>query len=158
MRLSVGISGLSLQDTGLASFAGRICEGANVEPGRLTFEVTETEVLADPEMSCLTLGRLCGQGFHAALVGLGSGGGPFEYLKECAFTYLKLDGSLVRDVTQNPINLAFVKVLSDCARHLEIPSVAGDIETGGTVKTVHGLGIQLAQGRYFGDWHAEPQW
>ncbi len=158
LRLSVGIGGLSLQDPGLPAFAGRVCEAAGVAPGRLTFEVAETELLLEPDAASQTLGRLCAHGFHAALVGLGAGGGPFEYLQECPFTYLKVDGGLVRGVARSPINLAFVKVLSDCARHLEIRSVAGDVESGGAVKTVHGLGIDLAQGRYFGDWHDEPQW
>jgi EAL domain-containing protein (putative c-di-GMP-specific phosphodiesterase class I) len=115
-------------------------------------------VLADPEMAVQTLRHLRESGFHTGLVGLGAGGGPFDYLRRCDFEYLKVEGGLVRAVAENPINLAFVKVLSDCARHLEIRSVAGGVESGGAVKAVHGLGVNLAQGRYFGDWQTEPQW
>ena len=158
LRLAMGLAGRSLGDLGLPAFAARACESAGVAPDRLTFEVTETALLSDPEMAAQTLCHLRESGFHTGLVGLGAGGGPFDYLRRCDFDYLKVVGGLVRAVAENPINLAFVKVLSDCAKHLEIRSVAGGIESGGAVKAVHGLGIDLAQGRYFGDWHAEPQW
>ena len=158
LRLAISMAGLSLRDLGLPAFAVRACESARIAPDRLTFEVTEAAVLADPEMAAQTLCHLRESGFHTGLVGLGTGGGPFDYLRRCDFDYLKVEGGLVRAVADNPINLAFVKVLNDCARHLEIRSVAGGIESGGAVKAVHGLGVNLAQGRYFGDWQPEPQW
>ena len=158
LRLALPVSGRSLGDLGLPAFAARACESVGVPPRRLTFEVAEAALLADPDMAVQTLSRLREAGFHTGLVGLGAGGGPFDYLRRCAFDYLKVEGGFVRAVAENPINLAFVKVLSDCARHLEIRSVAAGVESGGAVKAVHGLGIHLAQGRYFGDWQAEPQW
>jgi diguanylate cyclase (GGDEF)-like protein len=158
LRLTLGLAVRSLADVGLPAFAQRAFEAAGVPTGHLTFEVTEAALLSDPEMGVLTLSHLRAAGFHLGLEGLGSGGGPFNYLRRCSFDYLKVREGLVCSVADNPLNLAFVKVLSDCARHLEIRSIASGVQNGGVVKAVHGLGIDLAQGRYFGDWHEEPQW
>ncbi len=149
LGLAINLSGQSLDDAGLPDFIQKSFATAGIEPGRATFEITETAVISHLESACAMMHQLREAGFRFALDDFGAGFSSFSYLKNLSVDFLKIDGSFIRDLVTEPINMAFVKVMNDIARHLRVRSVAEHVETPDTVKALRGIGVQFAQGYYY---------
>ncbi len=80
----------------------------------------------------------------------GSGFSTFGYLKYLGVEILKIDGLFIRDLPNNRDNQVFVKAMAEVARGLGKIAVAEFVEDAATLDMVKSLGIELAQGYYFG--------
>ena len=149
VKLAIGLSGQSVRDVGTAEFIRKAFESTGIAPNRVTFEIAETAVLANLDAACSLMERLRKEGFRFALDDFGAGFSSFAYLKNLAVDFLKIDGSFIRDLAAEPINLAFVKVMNDIARHLGIHSVAECVDDRRTAETLRKVGVRYAQGVYF---------
>ena len=158
LHLAVNLSAPSLDDAGLPEFIRKAFAAAEVAPGRARFVISETAVVAHLDAAHAMMQEMCGNGFRLALDDFGAGFSSFKYLKDLTVDFIKIDGSFVRDLVSEPVNMAFVKVMSDIARHLQVASVAENVESAETVKALGGIGVPLAQGRYFSAPTPEPAW
>ena len=149
LRLTVGLSGQSLREVGLAECLRKTFEAAGVAPNRVTFVVSESAVTAGLEGARAFMTRLRKEGFRFALDGFGAGLSSFSYLKDLGVDLLKIDGGFVRDLASEPLNLAFIKAMNDIARHLRVPTVAGGVDDPATAEVLRKAGVRYAQGLYF---------
>ena len=149
LHLAVHLSGGSLGDTALPEFIHRSVSAAGVGQERLTFELDEPAVIANLDAAHSLTDRLRHEGFRFALDDFGAGFSSFTYLDGLAMDYLKIDSRFIGDLTVEPINLAYVKMMNDIARHLRIYSVAEHVDGVDTVTALRGIGVRCAQGRYF---------
>ena len=118
-------------------------------PNRVTFGIPETAVTANLDAARGFMERLRKEGFRFALENFGAGLSSLSYLKELAVDLLKIEAGLVRDLAAEPLNMAFVKVINDIARHLRIPSVAEGVDDPATVEILRKAGVRYAQGVSF---------
>ena len=158
LHLAINLSGQSLGDANLPEFIRKTFAAAGVLPGRATFEITETAVISNLAVARTMMGNLRQEGFRFALDDFGAGFSSFSYLKNLSVDFLKIDGSFIRDLISEPINMAFVKVMNDIARHLRVHGVAEHVETVETLKAVRGIGVHFAQGNYFSPPTPTPTW
>jgi EAL domain-containing protein (putative c-di-GMP-specific phosphodiesterase class I) len=94
--------------------------------------------------------QLRAAGFRFALDDFGAGFSPFSLLKDLVADYLKIDGSFVRDAENNRANWIFVEMMNDIAHRLKIKSIAEFVEHESTVSALREIGVDLAQGYFFG--------
>ena len=149
LRLLIGLSGQSLREVGMAESLRKTFEAAGVPPNRVTFEISEAAVTAGLDAARSFMERLRKEGFRFALDHFGAGLSSLSYLKDLAVDLLKIDGGFVRELAAEPLNLAFVKVMNDIARHLRVPSVAENVDDPATVEILRKAGVRYAQGVYF---------
>ena len=150
LKLCVNLSGQSFGDDSLPGFIEKRFAAAGVAPERVTFEITESAVISNLATAQTMIGRLRVNGFRFALDDFGAGFSSFAYLKHLHVDYLKIDGSFIRDLIRDPANLPIVKVMHDIAHHLGIRSVAEFVEGAEEVAALRGIGVDLAQGYFFG--------
>ncbi len=148
-RLTLPLSGQSVRDVGTAECIRKAFESAAIAPNRVTFVIAETAVLAHLDGARSLMERLRKEGFRFALDDCGAGFSSFAYLKNLAVDFLKIDGGFIRDLTAEPINLAFVKAMNDIARHLGVHSVAEGVDDRRTAETLRKVGVRYAQGVHF---------
>ena len=122
---------------------------AEVDPGRATFEISETAVISHLESASGMIQQLRAAGFRFALDDFGAGFTSFTYLKNLSVDFPKIDGSFIRKLVAEPINMAFVKVMNDIARPLQVSSVAEDVDNAETLRALQGIGVPFAQGLHF---------
>ncbi len=149
LRGLVSLSAQSLREVGMAECLRKAFESAGVAPNRVTFGISEAAVTADLDAARRFMERLRKEGFRFALENFGAGLSSLSYLKELAVDLLKIEGSLVRDLAAEPLNLAFVKVINDIARHLRVSSVAEGVDDAVTAEILRQAGVRYAQGVYF---------
>src|SRR5690606_38135693 len=96
---------------------------------RLLIEITETASLEDVEECGRFVSTLRGLGCGVALDDFGAGYTSFRHLKILAVDMVKIDGSFIRDLPQNPANMIFIRSLLDLARNFGLDTVAECVET-----------------------------
>jgi diguanylate cyclase (GGDEF)-like protein len=151
LHLAINLSGQSFADQSLADFIEDSFKAAQVEPCRVTFEITETAMISNLAAARAMMRQLSGSGFRFALDDFGAGFSSFSYLKELIPNYLKIDGSFIRDAENDQSKWIFVEMMNDIAHRLKIRSVAEFVEVETTVGKLREIGVDLAQGFLFGE-------
>jgi EAL domain-containing protein (putative c-di-GMP-specific phosphodiesterase class I) len=149
LTVTINISGQSL-DGSLPEYIEQTFDRAEVDPQRVIFEVTETAVISNLVAAQALITRLRTRGFRFALDDFGAGFSSFNYLKTLSADFLKIDGSFTRDARQEPANWVFIEMMNNLAHALGIRSIAEAVEDEATAERLREIGVDLAQGYYFG--------
>ena len=90
------------------------------------------------------------RGCRFALDDFGSGFSSFKYLKTLPVDYLKIDGSFVKDIVDNPIDYAMVKSINEIAHVMGKQTIAEYVENDAILQRVREAGVNYAQGNGIG--------
>lgn len=127
-----------------------LAEFYRINPSYMVFEITEREAVQDMEKLSSFVHRMKDAGFRFAIDDFGSGYASFLYLKRIPVDFLKIDGEFIRSMKRSQVDRIFVKTMVDLARGLGIKTVAEQVEDEETLHILLELGVDYAQGYYFG--------
>ena len=114
----------------------------------ITIEILETESIEYEEEILQFLRRIKSIGCRVAIDDFGSGYANFDYVLKLGADYIKIDGSLIRNIT-HPINYKIVKHIVQLAKDLGLKTVAEFVENEEIFNRVKELEIDYSQGYYF---------
>ncbi|HWX97774.1 MAG TPA: EAL domain-containing protein [Solirubrobacteraceae bacterium] len=144
---------VSAQTIGRSSFVD-VVEGAlersGVAPSLITFEITETAVVADIVAATRFAERLEAIGCNFALDDFGTGYAALLYLKHLPISYLKIDVDFVRDLVENRRSRGVVSGVVALAAGFGLRTIAEGVENAATLALLRELGVDLAQGFHLG--------
>lgn len=150
ISLAFNLSTCDLADPALIAVLLAEISKANVAPGRVEFEITETAVMQDLPMARTLLNELSAAGCRIALDDFGSGYSSFGYIDELPLDKVKIDQSFVHKVsTRNASREIVAGILSLCQK-LELDCVLEGVETQSQLDLLDGLGGDIIQGFIFG--------
>ena len=119
-------------------------------PGnRLTIELTESALIADPERTGRTLEALKGHDIRVAMDDFGTGFSNLATLQRLPIDTLKIDRSFVTDMLEDRDKAAIVRAILSLAQALGMATIAEGVETGALAKTLGALGCTVGQGFHF---------
>ncbi len=147
--LSVNLSGKSLTKQTLAFVLEQLDE-SKVPPDLLCFEITETSAIANIKESTLFIEALRLRGCRFALDDFGSGFSSFTYLKTLPVDYLKIDGSLVRDVVEDHVSRQMVIAVNRIAHAMGRQTIAEYVESAQIAAKLTEIGVDYLQGYHIG--------
>jgi diguanylate cyclase (GGDEF)-like protein len=150
LNMAVNVSATSLRDEGLP---GKIAEQLlrhGVPPSRLTIEITESSLMADPGLAIRLLGRLRELGVLISVDDYGTGFASLTYLRELPVDELKLDRSFLVGVPGDARALSIVRSTIELAHALGLRIVTEGVETQEALDLVTALGCDAAQGYFIG--------
>jgi diguanylate cyclase (GGDEF)-like protein len=150
VSLHVNISGASVSDLSVLEFIERALDEGDGDPGRCTFEITQTARVEDYEMAARFADRLTEFGCEVAIDDYGAGFGPFEYLKRIPFDVIKIDGAFVRDLAKNDADRLTVQAIVGIAQGMGKTTIAEFVEDDATAKLLLDYGVDMGQGFHFG--------
>ncbi|MEU0498766.1 bifunctional diguanylate cyclase/phosphodiesterase [Mycobacterium sp. NPDC006124] len=116
-------------------------------PGRLVFEITETEAVKNVGDAAAAIRRLQDMGIRVALDDFGTGYNSLRYLHELPVNVIKLDRSLTAWVATDA---TLYRSLIGICDGLGLDVIAEGIETEESADTVRRLGCRYGQGFFFG--------
>jgi diguanylate cyclase (GGDEF)-like protein/PAS domain S-box-containing protein len=148
-NISVNLSGRQFHEPGLVEDIRQIVADAGLQPGRVELEVTETFLMENPEKSIATLKALKSMGFHIAMDDFGTAYSSLSYLKRFPVDTLKIDRSFVRDIPDDPDDVAITKTIIAMAKSLGLGIVAEGVETAFQQAFLEAHGCNKLQGYFF---------
>ncbi len=151
-RLAINLSAASIADPGLLEWIEGETAAHTIDPSGIIFEIAEPAILADPVWAASVVRRLRAHGFRITIDDFGGGFAGPGYLKEIAADFVKIDGSLIRDLTTNALARQHVQVLVGAARAHGTRTIAEHVGDQATLRLVRTYGVEFVQGYYI----AEP--
>ncbi|MCK4586616.1 MAG: EAL domain-containing protein, partial [Gammaproteobacteria bacterium] len=116
----------------------------------VTFEITETVAIANIDAAVDFLHQLRNHGCQTALDDFGVGYSSFAYLKDLPVDYVKIDGSFVRDIHRDKLQLAMVRSMNDIAHAMGKYTVAEFVDSAEVVKLLKEMEVDFIQGYHIG--------
>jgi diguanylate cyclase (GGDEF)-like protein/PAS domain S-box-containing protein len=150
LHLAVNLSGKSLSDAALKDFISLNLRKQSVDPNRLSFEITETVAVVNFDHARVFIKDLKDLGCKFALDDFGVGFSSFTYLRELPVDHIKIDGSFVRNLDQDPINQVLVRSIHEMARALDKKTIAEFVENEAILHILQDIGVDYAQGYHLG--------
>ena len=147
---AINLSGQSLSDDDILEFIEEEIAASGLPPAALCFEVTESAAVSNLRKAQAFIDALREQGSKISLDDFGAGLSSFAYLKNFSVDTLKIDGSFVRDITDNRISESMVAAITQVAKVMELETVAEYVETKKARKLIADLGVDYAQGHAIG--------
>jgi diguanylate cyclase (GGDEF)-like protein len=122
----------------------------SVPTNNIIFEITEREAVEDIMQVVSFVRELKDEGFRFAIDDFGSGYSSFYYLKYLPVDFLKIDGEFIKSLPHSPTDRIFIEAIVSVAKKMGIKTLAEFVENEEVLKVVKDLGIDYAQGYYFG--------
>jgi EAL domain-containing protein (putative c-di-GMP-specific phosphodiesterase class I) len=148
LDLAVNLSARSLHDLHLPDEVFRTLAASGVPAARLTLEITESAIMADPTRAAEVLHRLAAGGVRLAIDDFGVGYTSIGQVKRLPVNEIKVDKIFVAEMTTNADDAAIVRSIIELAHSLELTVTAEGIETEAVWSRLAELGCDAAQGYY----------
>lgn len=150
VEFSINLSAADIADCKVTQRILRLLAGSGLA-GRVTFEFVESEEFENPEELLRFITAV--KRYHAkiAIDDFGSGYSNFAHIFTMGADYIKVDGSLVKEIADNPSVLAVVESIVYLARKLNIKVIAEFVCCETIYHTVKDMGLDEVQGYFIGE-------
>jgi PAS domain S-box-containing protein len=148
--LQINLSGRSVGDPRLTDEVERLIARYQVNPGQLTFEITETALIGNLSEARRFADRVRDLGCELALDDFGSGYASFRYLRIFPIDLVKIDGEYVVELVDNPQDQVLVRALVQVCQAYGIRTVAEFVQDEPTLRLLRELGVDYVQGYLIG--------
>ncbi|MDF0541703.1 EAL domain-containing protein [Sphingobium sp. H39-3-25] len=125
-----------------------LTRSAEIEPSRITFELTETALMRDFDLAVDALRALRALGAHIALDDFGTGYSSLSYLRQLPLDKIKVDRSFVADLHE-PSRRNIVTAIIGLCETMALECVVEGIENIRQLEQMRDLGCHVAQGFLF---------
>jgi lactose/cellobiose-specific phosphotransferase system IIC component len=144
--MSFNVSVKQLDDPDLPEKIGDLLRRWDVDPSVMKVEVTESTGLSSNMGHNVILQDLKRSGLSIAIDDFGMGHTSLVYLKEFPVSMIKLDGSLVKDITSSNVSREIVLTISELCNSMDIQLLAEFVETEEQARMLKRLGCCVFQG------------
>lgn len=144
--VAINLSGASLSDDHFLDYIKAQFERTGIAPQSICFEITETAAIANLSKAAGFIGELNRLGCRFALDDFGVGMSSFVYLKHLPVDYLKIDGSFVKDMLEDPIDRAMVETINHIGHIMGKKTIAEGVESDAALAQLRLIGVDFAQG------------
>ena len=141
----VNLSTRQVADPALPETVARYLARHAIAPERLVLEVTESRLMADPELCAQIIGRLHALGVRVSIDDFGTGYSSLGYLQRLAADELKIDKSFTLELAESG-DPTIVRSTVDLGHNLGLRVVAEGVEDAQTAQQLSDIGCDLLQG------------
>jgi len=143
---SINLSGQSVNSKSFFSFMEEELGRGDIPGNKLIFEITESAAIDSFVNAEQFIKKFRRYGCRFSLDDFGVGFSSFTYLKNLKVDYLKIDGSFIRDMTRNEVDVALVSSMHETSRFLGIKTIAESVENEETLAQLKTIGVNYVQG------------
>jgi len=147
----VNVSARQLSDSGFVERVMGSLKDTKLEPSHLALEINETTMLNDNPAIMRTLNALKRLGVKLAIDDFGTGYSSLAHLRDFPADFLKLDGTLVRDIGLQGSDDPIVRSIIQLAHSLNMSVIAEWVTTDDQTQRLRLLGCDFVQGNRIGE-------
>jgi EAL domain-containing protein (putative c-di-GMP-specific phosphodiesterase class I) len=149
LRVAVNVSARQFQQFNLLQMVANCLEKTGLAPKYLELEITETTAMQNVDYTTKVLKDLQNMGVQIALEDFGTGNCSLNNLKKLPLNILKIDRSLVSELTTDPRERAIANAVATLGRDLNLSVVGEGVETKEQLECLRALHYPQIQGNYF---------
>jgi EAL domain-containing protein (putative c-di-GMP-specific phosphodiesterase class I) len=143
---AINLSATSLSSPEVIRYLQEVLAGGSFPASKIAFEITETAAIESYAAAQDFIREIRRHGCRFSLDDFGSGYTSYAHLKNLRTDALKIDGSFVKDMLQNPGDYAMVKSMNDIGHSLGLLTVAEYVESPMILDALRQIGVDYAQG------------
>jgi EAL domain-containing protein (putative c-di-GMP-specific phosphodiesterase class I) len=145
-RIAINLSGSSLNDESLFEFIYAQLQEHNLPPERVCFEIAETAAFHNLTRAQHFAHEVYQMGGQIALDDFGSAFSSFRYLKNLPVSFLKIEGSFVRNMLESTSDRVMVAAINQVGHTLGIRTIAEHVSDAAILEELRQLAVDYAQG------------
>ncbi|MDK4197944.1 EAL domain-containing protein [Pseudomonas sp. HR1] len=146
-RIFVHLSGATLGDLELLPWLRETLQGQQLDAEAVIFQLSEEDLLAQPEQALAMAQRLRRQGHPVTLSGFAAGDPPLASLRLLVPDYVKLSGKLIKDLGQ-PEHQERLKAMVAELSAQNVQTIAPFVESASVLAQLWQVGVHFIQGYY----------
>ncbi|MDP1784565.1 MAG: EAL domain-containing protein, partial [Sulfuricurvum sp.] len=117
---------------------------------RIVFEILESEGIENYDEVAQFITKVKALGAKIAIDDFGTGYSNFENILKLSVDYIKIDGSLIREIIGNRRHRIIVETIIDFAQKIDAMTIAEFVEDVAIYDTLKELGVDYSQGYFTG--------
>jgi diguanylate cyclase (GGDEF)-like protein/PAS domain S-box-containing protein len=156
--ISVNLSARQFSNPRLLQEVEHVLKISELEPWRLTLEITETALMENRMLAEELIRALHDLKIKLHIDDFGTGYSSLSYLRRFPIDALKIDQSFIHSIHENA---EIVRTILALAKNLNLQAIAEGLETSEQVQQLIQLGCEYGQGYYFAEplpADAVPEW
>ncbi len=146
LRIGVNLSPRQFQEPELVSQIVKILNETGLDPNFLELEITETTVMQNPKLASQYLESLLKIGVHISMDDFGTGYSSLGYLKNFPLHTIKIDKTFIKELKNNPKDLAIISAVITLGRGFNMRVIAEGVETPEQLELLRHLQCEEIQG------------
>ncbi len=146
LRLSINLLPEDICREGYEDWLLEEIEAAEIDPARVTAEITESALIVDERSVAERLNRLREAGIMIAVDDFGTGYANLAYLTSLPIDMIKIDRALVADIVGRARDRIVVRAMIRLARELDLKVVVEGVESTEQLALLAEWGCDLYQG------------
>ncbi|NPA53749.1 MAG: EAL domain-containing protein, partial [Aquificae bacterium] len=144
IQISINLSAMDIYNEDIIYLLSALFDGDKAE--RVTIEVLESEEIEDYSYFKEQVQKIKELGCKIAIDDFGTGYSNFSHIVELNPDYLKIDGSLIKNIDLDPRAFSIVKAIKLFADDLRIDVVAEFVHNAQVLRKIKSIGIRYGQG------------
>ncbi|MES2879916.1 MAG: EAL domain-containing protein, partial [Pseudomonadota bacterium] len=149
ITMAVNLSSVQFRHADLPALVTTILEEAQLPAHLLELELTEGVAMTDPLGAIAVMNNLHERGVRMSIDDFGTGYSSLNLLKKFQIYKVKIDQSFVRELTEDPDDMAIVSAIISMASSLGMQTIAEGVETMGQFEFLKARGCTEVQGYFF---------
>jgi diguanylate cyclase (GGDEF)-like protein len=150
LKFSINLSANAFENDDLTGYVKEMFKQYKVRASDIVFEVTESLAVRRPLQVDRQIATLRDLGCQFALDDFGTGYSSFSYLQKLQFDYIKIDGTFVQDLPNNPVDQKMIKLIAEVGREAGMQTIAEYVRDAESLELLAELGVDMAQGFFVG--------
>jgi EAL domain-containing protein (putative c-di-GMP-specific phosphodiesterase class I) len=147
--IAVNVSAIQFRQEGFCELVKTILKDTGLAPKCLELELTESLLLSSGDLIFSVLAELKKMGVKLAIDDFGTGYSSLSYLRQFPVSKIKIDGSFIKDISENPDDAAITTAIIDMGKALNLKMIAECVETEAQVSFLQARRCDEIQGYYF---------
>lgn len=144
--VSINLSGMTLSNDLLRNKIKQLVLSSPINTDNICFEITETAAISQLSEVLSFIIEMKALGIKFALDDFGSGAASFVYLKNLPVDFLKIDGSLIKNIVEEKTGRAIVESIHTIAKVMNMKTIAEFVENQEIEDILNDIGIDYVQG------------
>jgi len=146
--IAINLSARDLTNPTLLPLIKKLLLSAGLPESVISFEITESDLVDDPELAISLLEEYKAQGYQLAIDDFGTGYSSLAYLKSFPVNTIKIDKSFVLELSLNKDDKDIVETILALAKKFNLSVVAEGVEDKASLEILAQMGCDWAQGYY----------
>jgi len=155
-RFSINMSMQDISDYKITDMLFNLLEKYKDTNAKIDIELLESEHLNDIKVVKKFIKKLHTYGSYILVDDFGTGYSNFSYFSELDIDIVKIDGSIVKEITNNKRKFHMLKSIKEFANGMDIKTVSEFVETKEIAQKLKSIGATYAQGYYFSEPLEQP--